>query len=99
MKFERKDANVSVAFIPCVIRTGYRTERGGYTKKIQMAVRAIRERSGKWRIDKTAAVASAWMPWEPVNTTEYNSLTAAKTGLREFARACKTPPSTFGRRR
>ena len=89
MKFENKSGprgDVHSAFITCT-----RTNWQGRPFKAQTAVRAIRERSGKWRIDHTGAVAGAWMPWEPVNTTEYRTLTAAKTALREYARDCKVP--------
>lgn len=89
MKFENKSdarGDVYSAVITCT-----RNNWQGRPYKSTMAVRAIRERSGKWRIDKTSAVAGTWTPWEPVNTTEYRTLTAAKTALREFNRSCKVP--------
>jgi hypothetical protein len=89
VKFENKSnarGDVHSAFLTCT-----RTNWQGRPFKVQTAVRAIRERSGKWRIDHTTAVAGTWMPWEPVNTNEYGTLTAAKTALREYGRACKVP--------
>lgn len=48
------------------------------------AVRAVREPKG-WRIDKCAAVAGAWMPWEPVDEKFYPSAEAAKRALKRKA--------------
>ena len=92
MKFEKKDDNVHVAFVTCQQRSAY-----GKAMKVHTAVRAIRERSGNWRADKTVAVAGSWMPWEPVVSTEFRTLTAAKTALRSFAKACRVyKPDPYG---
>lgn len=96
MKFEKKTApgmpDAHVAFVTCRVKRYH----GGYdeprTRPVTVAVRAIRERSGKWRIDQSAAVAGTWAPWEAAGAPiEYNTLTAAKAALRVFARACKQP--------
>lgn len=93
MKFEKKTApgmpDVHAAVITCHVRRydgGYGTPR---TRPVTIAVRAIRERNGKWRADQAPAVAGTWAPWEPITSGEFNSLTAAKNAIRTFARACK----------
>lgn len=101
MKFERKSKpgmpDVHAATITCYVKRyhgghAYGADDGPRTRPVTVAVRAIRERSGKWRIDQAAAVAGTWAPWEPAGTSaEFNSLTAAKTALRSFARSCKQP--------
>jgi hypothetical protein len=94
VKFENKSdarGDVHSAIITCQIRKWH----GGYdtpqTRKVTTGVRAIRERNGKWRIDKTAVVAGTWLPWEPIENTEFRTLTAAKSAIRAFARTCRVP--------
>lgn len=95
MKFEKKTApgmpDVHATTITCHVKRYH----GGYneprTRPVTVAVRAIKERNGKWRADQAAAVAGTWAPWEPIVSTEFSSLTAAKTAIRAFARSCKVP--------
>ncbi len=88
IKFERKDARTTVAFIDCQNETTY-----GKRFKSLVAVRAIKERTG-WRVDRADAVAGAWMPWEPITSQPFRTLAAAKAEIRKFGRACKRPPGS-----
>lgn len=85
MKFEKKSPTTHIAFIEC--------EREAYGRKFRSrdAVRAIKERVG-WRIDKTAAVAGAWLPWEPVDDKPRRTLKEAKDALRDYAKRCNARP-------
>jgi len=84
IKFEKKSDVCTIAFIECC-----RMGADGRVRRTFEAVRAILEtkdsaRTG-WRIDRTVAIAGAWMPWEAVNANSYSSLAQAKVALRAFA--------------
>ena len=79
IKFEPKTPDIVVAFIKkrrwnIYGRPFYATE----------ACRAIRE-SGGWRIDRCAAIAGTWSPWESIDAVPYPTLPAAKAAIREYA--------------
>ena len=93
MKFERKDARVTVAFLKCV--------RGDWRNRpfnANVAARAIKEGKG-WRVDRADAVAGTWTPWEPITTETYPTLAAAKKAIREFNTICRLPLGSPERKR
>lgn len=93
VKFERKDARVTVAFLKCT-----REDWQGKSFTSLTAARAIKEREG-WRVDRADAVVGTWTPWEPLTTDTYRTLAAAKTVIREFDKVCRLAPGSPERRR
>lgn len=79
VRFERKSSTHHVAFLEKAYVTGW-----GERRTRLEAVRAVREAEG-WRVDRCSAVRGVWLPWEPVDTTPYPTLTAAKKALRAYA--------------
>lgn len=79
LKFEDKGKNCHVAFFE-VERT---TPFDGRSYKTQEAARAIKE-IHLWRIDRTMAVISTWMPWEAIDSHGYATLKQAKDAIRAY---------------
>jgi hypothetical protein len=77
--FEKKSPDVVVTF--------FKKERKDFSGRpflASEAARAIREQ-GHWRIDRCAAVRNSWLPWEPIDSSPYHTLTAAKAAIRAYA--------------
>ena len=80
--FERKDDNVTVAFVKRPFTTTWGAQRYALT-----ALRTMREAPGIYRIDRCDAVGGVWAPWEAVNETEYPTTRKAQSALRQWARS------------
>lgn len=85
LKFEDVGRGVQVAFVDKKVQG-----RSG-TRTVTYAVRVAPERNGAgaqiYRIDKTASVGGAWLPWEAINQTEYPTPELAQAGIRAWATA------------
>jgi len=84
IRFEARD-DVQVAFVDRTVQDGHQGAR-----TVTYAARVMPEKDATgavahYRIDKTAAVGGAWLPWEAINRTEYPTPAAARRGIREWA--------------
>jgi len=82
LKFENRDG-VRVAFHECSFR-----KTSGSIGKSFNAIRVIKE-GPNYRVDKTSAVAGAWMPWEPVTDRPFKTMAEAKKAANRYATSCK----------
>jgi hypothetical protein len=85
LKFEDVGRGVQAAFVDKKVQG-----RSG-TRTVTYAVRVAPERNGAgvqvYRIDKTASVGGAWLPWEAIDRIEYASPELAQAGIRAWATA------------
>lgn len=79
--FEQKTDRIVVAFIKKA-----KIDIRGKRFFGDEATRAIKEFDG-WRVDKCAAVAGAWMPWEAITSEVFPTLDAAKETIVAYANA------------
>jgi len=80
IKFEDRNRGVFSAFIERTF------EARGKTWKGFGAVR-VKCEGDHYRIDRTDAVAGAWMPWEAIDSVEYPTQAKAMAAVRKWAKA------------
>lgn len=86
IKFEDKGRGVLSALVDVKVNAA------GVQRTVTYAARIVPEISQKgteqiFRIDRTATIGGAWLPWEPINTVEYTTSKAAQRAIRQWAAA------------